>query len=100
MCWQVYVFDKLNFMITLNDFFNTEGSIIFTTNILLNTIERLRHNDIGEESLSFNIYKVSINQNLNEVIISNDIFDDNERFLKMSIDDFYTKLTQNKKENN
>ena len=79
-------------MFTINDFLNTEGSILAVIDELLYTIEKIKSNDIDEESLVFNVYKVSINKRLSEVIITIDIFEDNEQVLKISIDDFYNEL--------
>lgn len=81
-------------MFTINDFLNTEGSIIYIINILLESIERQKKNDIDEETFSFNIYSVSINNKLNEVVIYEDIFCDDNESLKIPLNDFYTKLMQ------
>ena len=85
-------------MITINDFLNTEGSILAVIDELLYTIEKIKSNDIDEESLIFNVYKVSINKRLSEVIITIDIFEDNEQVLKISIDDFYNELIRIREE--
>ncbi|CAN5580842.1 hypothetical protein BH11BAC5_BH11BAC5_28830 [soil metagenome] len=79
-------------MITFDDFINTEGSTLHVVNTLQAAIERMKCNDIEDASFVFNLYKVCIDKKTNEVTITQDIFNDNNESLKMSIGDFYAKL--------
>lgn len=81
-------------MLTINNFFDTEGSTTYVINILLDAIDRLKKNNVNVESFSFNVYNVSINIELKEVTINEDIFFDNNELLKIPLDDFYNRLMQ------
>lgn len=86
-------------MITIDEFLSTEGSIEFVINILLETIDKIKTNNIIQESLSFNVYKVLIDKGLDQVVITNDIFACDEEVMRISIDDFYKELNAIKKNN-
>ena len=61
---------------------------------MLDAVHRLKKDNVNVEAFSFNVYNVSINIELKEVTISEDIFFDNNESLKIPLDDFYSSLMQ------
>jgi hypothetical protein len=59
---------------------------------LLNRIENLKVNGLKECCYSFNVYDLEIDLNKHEVTIRENLFEDCEDFLKLSLADFIDAL--------
>jgi hypothetical protein len=79
-------------MLTVRDFIDTEGSSSYLIKYLLESIENLKKDNIEEKVLSFDVYDVTTNTKINEVIISENLFFDNTESIKLTINDFCAEL--------
>ena len=79
-------------MLTVRDFIDAEGSSSYLIKYLLESIESLKNNNIEEKTFSFNVYDVTINTKINEVVISENLFYDDSESIKLAINDFCTEL--------
>jgi hypothetical protein len=79
-------------MITLKDFINEECPGVAAKKRMLDDIEKLKEKKTTRHTFSFNIYDLEIDFTRNEVKITENLFDDNNEFLKINLDNFCAGL--------
>jgi len=80
-------------MLSVAEFINNEsGDAQSFIKFLLKQIQKLEYDKIEKYVFSFNMYDLEIDFNKREVVISENLFQDGNEFLKLILDDFYAEL--------